>query len=59
MTVMTVWALILNIKNWVISIDAGSRTFTDPVGLLSVALVFLALSIIYISIRENLKLKTG
>ena len=48
----------LRIKNWIISIDAGSRTFTDPVGWLSVALVLLALSIIYISIRENLKLKT-
>jgi carbon starvation protein len=59
MTVMTIWALVLNIKNWIVSIDTGTRTFTDPVGLLSVALVLLALSIIYISIRENLKLKTG
>ena len=59
MTVMTIWALVLNIKNWIVSIESGIRTFTDPVGLLSVALVLLALSIIYISIRENLKLKTG
>ncbi len=58
MTVMTIWALILNIKNWIESIYLGTRAITDPVGLLSVALVLLALSIIYISLRENIKLKT-
>jgi carbon starvation protein len=58
MTVMTIWALILNIKNWIVSVDVGTRTITDPVGLLSVALVLLALSIIYISLKENVKLRT-
>lgn len=58
MTVMTIWALILNIKYWIESIYLGTRAITDPVGLLSVALVLLALSIIYISLKENIKLKT-
>jgi carbon starvation protein len=57
MTVMTLWALVLNIKNWVVSVSAGTRNALDPVGLLSVALVLLAVSIIYLSLRENLKLK--
>jgi carbon starvation protein CstA len=59
MTVMTIWALILNIKNWIDSIYAGTRTIADPVGILSSALVLLALSIIYISAKENVKLRTG
>ncbi len=59
MTVMTIWALILNIKIWVDSIYAGTRTIADPVGLLSSALVLLALSIIYISAKENVKLRTS
>lgn len=59
MTVMTLWALILNINNWFVSIAAGTRTFTDPVGILSIALIILASSLIILSIKENLKLKTA
>ncbi len=59
MTVMTIWALILNIKTWIDSIYAGTRSIADPVGLLSSALVLLALSIIYISAKENVKLRTS
>ncbi len=58
MTVMTIWALVLNIKSWIESILNGARTIIDPVGLLSVVLVLLALSLIYLSTRENLKMKT-
>ncbi len=59
MSVMTIWALVLNIKNWIEAIVSGTRTITDPVGILSSALVLLALSIIYISLKENVKLETG
>jgi hypothetical protein len=59
MTVMTIWALILNIKTWIDSICAGTRTIADPVGILSSALVLLALSIIYISAKENVKFRTS
>lgn len=58
MTVMTLWALILNINSWLAAINAGTRTITDPIGILSVALVVLALSLIFLSIKENLKFKT-
>jgi carbon starvation protein len=57
MTVMTMWALTLNIKSWIDSISTGTRTVSDPVGILSVALVLLALALIYLSVKENLKLK--
>lgn len=59
MTVMTVWALILNIKTWIEAVYIGTRTIIDPVGILSSALVLLALSIIYISLKENVKLNTS
>jgi len=58
MTIMTLWALALNINTWISAIGTGARTVTDPVGILSVALVILALSLIYLSIKENLKFKT-
>jgi carbon starvation protein CstA len=59
MTVMTLWALFLNINTWISAIAAGTRTISDPVGILSIALVILALSLIFLSIKENLKLKTA
>ena len=59
MSVMTIWALVLNIKTWITAIYAGTRTFTDPIGILSSALILLALSIMYISVKENVKLKTS
>lgn len=59
MTVMTMWALFLNIKTWITAIGAGTRSFADPVGLLSIALVTLALCLIYLTMRDNFKLKTN
>jgi carbon starvation protein len=59
MTVMTIWALALNIKTWVDAIFAGTRTIADPIGILSSILIILALSIMYISLKENVKLKTA
>ncbi|HEY3250923.1 MAG TPA: carbon starvation CstA family protein [Ignavibacteria bacterium] len=57
MTIMTLWALFLNIKGWIDSINAGTRTIADPVGLLSIALVILAISLIYLTLQENYKVK--
>ena len=57
-TVMTLWALVLNIKNWISSVSTCMRTIMDTAGLLSVMLILLALSLIYLSARENLKVKT-
>jgi carbon starvation protein CstA len=59
MTIMTLWALVLNINTWISAIINGTRTYTDPIGILSVALVVLALSLIYLSVKENLKFKTA
>jgi carbon starvation protein len=58
MTVMTLWALTLNIIKWLQAVQAGIRTIIDPVGLLSLALALLAISIIFITLRENLKIKS-
>jgi carbon starvation protein len=57
MTVMTLWALILSIKSWILSIYAGTRTIADPVGLLSIALVSLAICLIYLTVRGSTNLK--
>jgi carbon starvation protein len=57
MTVMTLWALFLNIKVWIDSVYSGTRSLADPIGLLSIALVTLAISLIYLTLRENYKPK--
>ena len=57
MTIMTLWALFLNIKGWIDSINSGTRSVIDPVGFLSIALVSLALCLIYLTMRTNLKSK--
>lgn len=59
MTVMTIWALVLNINSWIDAVFAGTRTLTDPVGILSVALVLLALTLIFFSVRQNLRIKSA
>jgi len=59
MTIMTLWALFLNIKGWIYSIYAGTRSIFDPVGFLSIALVSLAICLIYLTMRVNLNSKKG
>lgn len=56
MTSITLWALIINLVNWIKAISAGTRTITDPVGVLSLILFSLALALITLSVRENIKL---
>jgi carbon starvation protein len=57
MTIMTLWALMLNLKTWMEAIGAGTRSIADPIGLLSAALVTLAIGLIYLTMRDNLKIK--
>jgi carbon starvation protein len=57
MTIMTLWALFLNLKSWIEAVYSGARSIADPVGFLSIALVILALSLIYLTMRESYKSK--
>jgi carbon starvation protein len=47
MMTMTLWSLLLTAQKWVTGIGAGSRSVVDPVGLASVCLLTLAVSLIF------------
>jgi len=47
MMTMTLWSLLIMIQKWIVGIGAGSRSLLDPVGLASVCLCILAVSLIF------------
>jgi carbon starvation protein len=57
MTVITLWALLININSWFSAIKSGARTIYDPIGLLSSILVILAIALITLSVRKQYKLR--
>lgn len=59
MTVMTLWALALNLYKWVDAIKLGTRTWLDPIGLLSAILVALALAMLGLTLMPKNKIATA
>jgi carbon starvation protein len=57
MTIMTLWALTLNIYKWIDAIKLGTRTWFDPIGLLSTVLVALALTMLTMTLMQKNKTK--
>jgi carbon starvation protein len=46
MMTMTLWSLALIIQKWILGIEAGSRSLSDPVGIASIVLMALAFGLI-------------
>lgn len=56
MTIMTLWALTLNLFKWIDAINLGTRTWLDPIGLLSALLVALALTMLGMTLMPKISL---